>query len=66
MGSKPAIVVNTEQGVKAYSAICTHLGCIVAFDDTDGNDRLPVPRRAVQPDHRRRRLGAAAGRRSRR
>lgn len=33
MGSKPAIVVNTAQGVVAYSAICTHLGCIVAFDD---------------------------------
>lgn len=33
MGSKPAIVINTAQGVLAYSAICTHLGCIVAFDD---------------------------------
>jgi len=33
MGSKPAIVVNTDQGVKAYSAICTHLGCVVAWND---------------------------------
>jgi cytochrome b6-f complex iron-sulfur subunit len=33
MGSKPAIVINTAQGVVAYSGICTHLGCIVAFDD---------------------------------
>jgi len=34
MGSKPTIVVNTaEQGPKAYSAICTHLGCIVTYDD---------------------------------
>jgi Rieske Fe-S protein len=33
MGSKPAIVINTAQGVVAYSAICTHLGCIVAYDD---------------------------------
>ena len=33
MGSKPVIVVNTDQGVKAFSAICTHLGCIVAYDD---------------------------------
>jgi cytochrome b6-f complex iron-sulfur subunit len=32
MGSKPAIVINTAAGVKAYSAICTHLGCIVAWD----------------------------------
>jgi len=34
MGNKPVIVVNTDQGVKAYSAICTHLGCIVAYDST--------------------------------
>jgi cytochrome b6-f complex iron-sulfur subunit len=41
MGSKPTIVVNTEQGVKAYSAICTHLGCIVAFDDQSGSISCP-------------------------
>jgi len=34
VGSKPAVVVNTAAGVKAYSAICTHLGCIVAWDAT--------------------------------
>lgn len=34
MGAKPVIVVNTSQGVKAFSAICTHLGCIVAYDST--------------------------------
>ncbi|HEU5204755.1 MAG TPA: Rieske 2Fe-2S domain-containing protein [Candidatus Limnocylindrales bacterium] len=34
MGSKPVIVVNTTAGIKAYSAVCTHLGCIVAFDPT--------------------------------
>ena len=32
VGSKPTIVVNTAQGMKAYSAICTHLGCIVTYD----------------------------------
>jgi nitrite reductase/ring-hydroxylating ferredoxin subunit len=32
VGSKPTIIVNTAQGMKAYSAICTHLGCIVAYD----------------------------------
>lgn len=41
MGSKPAIVVNTAQGVVAYSAICTHLGCIVAFDDLGGTIVCP-------------------------
>ncbi len=34
MGSKPAIVVNGQGGVTAFSAICTHLGCIVAWDST--------------------------------
>ena len=28
----PVIVVRTPQGFKAYSAICTHLGCIVGWD----------------------------------
>lgn len=33
VNDKPAIVVNTAQGgVKAFSAICTHLGCIVEWD----------------------------------
>ncbi len=41
MGSKPAIVVNTEQGILAYSAICTHLGCIVAFDDQSNTIACP-------------------------
>jgi len=34
MGSKPVIVLDTAAGIKAYSAICTHLGCIVAWDPT--------------------------------
>jgi cytochrome b6-f complex iron-sulfur subunit len=41
MGSKPVIVINTDQGVKAFSAICTHLGCIVAYDPTDGEIVCP-------------------------
>ncbi len=41
MGSKPAIVVNTDQGVRAYSAICTHLGCVVAWNDMVGAIQCP-------------------------
>lgn len=41
MGSKPAIVVNTDQGVRAYSAICTHLGCVVAWNDMLGVIQCP-------------------------
>ena len=33
VNNKPVMVVNTEQGgLKAFSAICTHLGCIVEWD----------------------------------
>ena len=33
VNDQPVIVVNTVQGgVKAYSAICTHLGCVVEWD----------------------------------
>jgi cytochrome b6-f complex iron-sulfur subunit len=28
----PVIVVRTRQGFRAFSAICTHLGCIVGWD----------------------------------
>jgi cytochrome b6-f complex iron-sulfur subunit len=41
VGSKPAIVVNTAAGVKAFSAICTHLGCIVMWDETAANIVCP-------------------------
>lgn len=34
MGNKPVVVINGGQGIKAFSAICTHLGCIVAYDTT--------------------------------
>ena len=43
MGSKPVIVTNTEAGVAAFSAVCTHLGCIVDFDT--------VSRQIVCPCH---------------
>ena len=32
LDNKPVIVVRTPQGFLAYSAICTHLGCIVGWD----------------------------------
>jgi cytochrome b6-f complex iron-sulfur subunit len=41
LGSKPAIIVNTKQGVHAFSAICTHLGCVVAWNDLAGVIQCP-------------------------
>ncbi len=35
VNDKPVIVVNTTQGgVKAFSAICTHLGCVVEWNSS--------------------------------
>ncbi|OGO65146.1 MAG: hypothetical protein A2029_16920 [Chloroflexi bacterium RBG_19FT_COMBO_47_9] len=31
-GRYPAIVVNTSQGLKGYSAVCTHFSCIVKWN----------------------------------
>ncbi|HUJ70743.1 MAG TPA: Rieske (2Fe-2S) protein [Verrucomicrobiae bacterium] len=32
IGGHPVIVIRTPQGFRAFSAICTHLGCIVGWD----------------------------------
>jgi len=31
-GRYPAIVINTENGLKAYSAVCTHFACLVKWN----------------------------------
>ncbi len=33
VNNKPVIVINTEEGLKALSAVCTHLGCIVFWNE---------------------------------
>lgn len=32
LNGHPVIVIHTPQGFRAFSAICTHLGCIVGWD----------------------------------
>lgn len=40
--NKPVIVVNTDQGgLKAFSAVCTHLGCIVYWHEQRGVIQCP-------------------------
>lgn len=31
-GRYPAIIINTDAGLRAYSAVCTHFACIVKWD----------------------------------
>ena len=38
LGSTPVIVLNGPEGVKAFSAVCTHLGCIVGYDASQSPD----------------------------
>ncbi len=33
-GRYPALVINTSQGLKAYSAVCTHFACIVKWENS--------------------------------
>ncbi|MBI4520144.1 MAG: ubiquinol-cytochrome c reductase iron-sulfur subunit [Gemmatimonadetes bacterium] len=34
LDDRPVLVLNVDGEVRAFSAICTHLGCIVLWDDT--------------------------------
>lgn len=36
VNNKPVIVVHTEDGYQALSAVCTHLGCIVFWNEQRG------------------------------
>ena len=35
-GRYPAIVIHTDQGLRAFSAVCTHFACIVKWDSSEG------------------------------
>ncbi len=32
-GRYPALVINTDEGLRAYSAVCTHFACLVKWDE---------------------------------
>lgn len=40
-GRYPALVINTPDGLRAYSAVCTHFACIVKWDPELGQITCP-------------------------
>ena len=41
IGGRPVLVVRTDKGFVALSAVCTHLGCLVEFDPAARKVRCP-------------------------
>lgn len=40
-GRYPALVIHTEDGIKAYSAVCTHFACITKWEEDLGKIVCP-------------------------
>lgn len=40
-GRWPALVIHTPDGLRAYSGVCTHFGCIVKWDADSGQIACP-------------------------
>jgi Rieske Fe-S protein len=40
-GRYPALIINTPEGLRAFSAVCTHFACIVKWDATQGKIYCP-------------------------
>ena len=40
-GRYPALVINTPQGLRAFSAVCTHFACIVKWEKENGSIYCP-------------------------
>lgn len=40
-GRYPALVINTEDGLRAYSAVCTHFACICKWNSQTGQIECP-------------------------
>lgn len=41
LGGIPGLVLRTPESIKAFSLICTHLGCIVEWDETQSEFYCP-------------------------
>lgn len=48
-GRYPALIVNTPDGLKAYSSVCTHFACLVKWDKERGEIICPCHDAAFSP-----------------
>jgi Rieske Fe-S protein len=48
-GRYPALVLNTPDGLRAYSAVCTHFACLVKWDPEEGKIVCPCHDAAFDP-----------------
>lgn len=49
-GRWPALVINTDGGLKAYSAVCTHFGCVVKWNADTGQIDCPCHEGYFSPE----------------
>ncbi len=40
-GRYPALIINTSDGMRAYSAVCTHFACLVKWNPDSGRIECP-------------------------
>jgi Rieske Fe-S protein len=52
VGGKAVIVVRQRDGFKAFDASCTHLGCLVRWDQSSGEFRCPCHAAVFDADGR--------------
>jgi Rieske Fe-S protein len=48
-GRYPALVIHTTEGLKAYSAVCTHFACICKWDPTTQEIQCPCHEGYFEP-----------------
>lgn len=49
-GRYPAIIINTPNGLKAYSSVCTHFACLVKWEKESGHLVCPCHDALFSPE----------------